>query len=63
MWIILVYRPEADSREYPANADNPFSGIEILGFADTEQGADEMIVEKGHGHPDWHFMVEAAFKS
>lgn len=56
MWIILVYRPEADSGE-----GNAFDGIELLGFSDTEQGADEMVTENLREHPDWEFSIEVAF--
>lgn len=58
MFIVSVYRPEADEFLDDCHPAHPFSGIEILGAADTAEGADEIIDQYQSKHPEWIFRIE-----
>lgn len=61
MFIVQVFRPESlpeyDGRTeaYEAWEANPFEGIEILGFCDTESEVNEMIDAYEDGKRKFHY--------
>lgn len=54
MYLVLIYRPEADAEPHKAE---PFAGIEIGLLTSSKLEADEYLNEMGDAHADWHFCL------
>lgn len=66
MFIVQIFRqevlPEFDgaTEEFEYRRENPFEGIEIIGFSDTEDGVNEIINEYQEKFPKALFHYEQA---
>jgi hypothetical protein len=57
VFVILVYRPEAETGD-PGYAEDPFDGIEILLTCKEEEFANDAVAAQSARHPDWKFHIE-----
>lgn len=60
MYLVLVYRPEADGTlDEFKHSEEPFEGIEILAVRTHEIEADQVVEIFHEAQPTWKFAIDS----